>query len=181
MRETTYLPALGCMAFNLKLADLLVTGLHETGHVLGFGTIWDDLGFIQDVSSNANAHFNGPLAISAFDDAGGRGYTGKKVPVQQYGAHWRWPVLADELMQPGGGGTLSAITVQSLADLGYGVDVTQADPYTLPSAAAKASAKVAAHSTQAEPKPVVRHRHRQQQEPIYVVDPQGNIVRTLHR
>ena len=26
-----------------------------------------------------------------------------------------------------GGGTLSAITVQSLADLGYGVDVTQAD------------------------------------------------------
>ena len=40
---------------------------------------------------------------------------------------------------------LSAITVQSLADLGYGVDVSQADPYTLPSAAsAKASAKIAA-------------------------------------
>ena len=48
-----------------------------------------------------------------------------------------------ELM--GGGPTLSAITVQSLADLGYGVDVTQADPYTLPGATAgKVSAKIAA-------------------------------------
>ena len=243
LRETTYLPALGCMAFNLKLADLLVTGLHETGHVLGFGTIWDDLGFIQDLSSNADAHFNGPLATSAFDDAGGLGYTGNKVPVQQYGAHWRWPVLAGELMQPGGGEVLSAITVQSFADLGYGVDVTQADPYTLPSATAgKASVKVAAAMSsirsvdvaqidaytlpdasphgqeriaeglplipeddrlmghlksaewmrdrgfdlrndrlmghlapypQAEPKPLIGR------EPIYVIDPQGRIIRTL--
>ena len=35
-----------------------------------------------------------------------------------------------------GGKTLSAITVQSMADLGYGVDVTQADAYTLPGGAA---------------------------------------------
>ena len=50
-----------------------------------------------------------------------------------------------ELMSPPGGPYLSAITVQSFADLGYGVDVTQADPYTLPGAAsAKASAKIAA-------------------------------------
>ncbi len=43
-----------------------------------------------------------------------------------------------------GTGAISAITVQSLADLGYGVDVTQADPYTLPDAAGKASAKITA-------------------------------------
>ena len=69
-------------------------------------------------------------AIAAFNDAGGRNYTGAKVPVD--GSHWRYSVLEGDLMVPGGGRALSAITVQSLADLGYGVDVTQADPYTLP-------------------------------------------------
>ena len=44
-------------------------------------------------------------------------------------------MLRGELMGPRGGPALSAITVQSMADLGYGVDVTQADAYTLPSAA----------------------------------------------
>ena len=43
-------------------------------------------------------------------------------------------------MTPSGTGALSAITVQSLADIGYGVDVTQADKYTLPGAAATVSA-----------------------------------------
>ena len=148
LRETTYLPVLGCMAFDLERANLVVTGLHEIGHVLGFGPVWDDLGFRQNLSwddPNADTHFNGPLAIAAFDDAGGRDYTGKKVPVEKMdGSHWRYSVLEGELMVPGGGGALSSITVQSLADLGYGVDVTQADPYTLPGAAAKASAKIAA-------------------------------------
>ena len=51
-----------------------------------------------------------------------------------------------QLWRPSGA-ALSAITVQSFADLGYGVDVSQADPYTLPSAAAKASAKIAAVSS----------------------------------
>ena len=47
-------------------------------------------------------------------------------------------MFGDELMTPTGTGALSAITVQSLADLGYGVDVTQADAYTLPGATAGA-------------------------------------------
>ena len=53
-------------------------------------------------------------------------------------------MFKSELMTPGSReDPLSAITIQSLADLGYSVDVTQAEPYTLPSAA-KASAKIAA-------------------------------------
>ena len=144
LREETHLPVLGCMAFDLERANLLITGLHEIGHVLGFGTVWYDLGFPQDL--DGDTHFNGPLAIAAFNDAGGWDYTGKKVPVEKGdGAHWRVPLLSGELMGPGGGGALSAITVQSVADLGYGVDVTQADAYTLPSATAgKASAKITA-------------------------------------
>ena len=215
LREESHLPVLGCMAFSQHGINLLVTGLHEIGHVLGFGTIWEDLGFVQDL--DGDTHFNGPLAIAAFDDAGGWDYTGKKVPVKTGdGGHWRVPVLGHELMGPGGGGSLSAITVQSFADLGYGVDVTQADPYTLPGATtAKASAKIAAAlpsipgddrlrgrlesaeqvwgraldlrddpqkwlagpPTQSEPK--LKCGVELRREPIYVVDPQGRIIRTI--
>ena len=134
LRQDTHLPVLGCMAFDLNNANLLITGLHEIGHVLGFGTIWSELGFLKDL--DGDTHFNGPLAIAAFDEAGGSDYAGAKVPVEKMdGAHWRPSELPDELMGPMGGSVLSAITVQSLADLGYGVDATQADSYTLPSAA----------------------------------------------
>ncbi len=146
VREETHLPVVGCMAFDLSHANLLITGLHEIGHVLGFASeIWSEFGFYQNLPDGDN-HFNGPLAIAAFNDAGGRDYKGAKVPLQQTGeSHWRGGVFGDELMTPTGTGALSAITVQSLADLGYGVDVTQADPYTLPgTASAKASAKIVA-------------------------------------
>jgi len=147
LRDNTHLPVLGCIDLAKGANDITI--LHEIGHVLGFGTVWGDLGLIRNLSyddSNADTHFNGPLAIAAFNDAGGRNYTGKKVPVEKMdGAHWRGDVFGwGELMLPWGGGALSAITVQSLADLGYGVDVTQADLFTLPDAAGKASAKIAA-------------------------------------
>ena len=149
LREATYLPVLGCMGFDLERANLLITGLHEMGHVLGFGTVWDELGFYQN-PPDGDRHFNGPLAIAAFDDAGGWDYKGKKVPLND-SAHWRrsafwssrFPESPGELMMPGGGGALSAITVQSFADLGYGVDVTQADPYTLPGTTSGAKVAVA--------------------------------------
>ena len=184
LRRTSSQTVLGCMGFNLKHIDsysFVGTGLHEIGHVLGIGSIFYDLGFLQD--PNGDPHFNGPLAIAAFNDAGGRDYAGKKVPMQKMdGAHWRDSVfgVGGELMTPSGGrGTLSAITIQALADLGYSVDVTQADPYTLPSVAAKASAKIAAPSTHAQPE--FSCGVGEQREPIYVVDEQGNIIRTLHR
>ena len=187
LRETTYLPVLGCMGFDVERANLIVTGLHEVGHVLGFGTVWDELGFIRDLSrndSNADTHFNGPLAIAAFNDAGGSSYMGKKVPVQKMdGAHWRYSVLKGDVMGPGGGGALSAITVQSLADLGYGVDVTQADAYSVSTAAASLArdrgfaigdgrlSERLAIPTRAEPKPWCGLDG--DREPIYIVDQQG--------
>ena len=226
LREETHLPVLGCMVFNFGGANVWITGLHETGHVLGF-TSWvlDELGFFQN-PPDGDTHFNGPLAIAAFDDASGWDYNGAKVPLQEGdGSHWRFSVLPGELMGPYGGGALSAITVQSLADLGYGVDVTQADAYTLPGAAAKASAKIAALPSisgygmgisqadsytlpGADPhwqgriagglpsifgddrliRRLAPHPHTEPQplcglvgerEPIYVVDQQGRIIRTL--
>ena len=117
--------------------------LHEIAHVLGFGTFWETLNLIRGVSDR---HFTGPLAIQAFDNAGGRNYTGPKVPVESGSGHWRGSVFGDELMtstiRPDVDESLplSAITIQSLADLGYEVGVSRADEYSLPD---PASAKLA--------------------------------------
>ena len=237
LREESHLPVVGCMAFGLRFAISLISGLHEIGHVVGFGgPVWAQTGFRQNLSwddPNADTHFNGPLAIAAFDDAGGRNYTGAKVPVAKMdGSHWRGSVFGSfgpesrrELMTPGGGRALSAITVQSMADLGYSVDVSQAYPYTLPDPGA--SAKIAASKpsipsvdvTQVDayspPDDDLRGRLEGagwiggrgfdlrgnrlmgrlvpalgavpalscgaglRREPIYVVDPQGRIIRTI--
>lgn len=140
--------------------------LHEIGHVLGIGTSWHDFGFVQD-SGGSDPHFNGPLAIEAFDAAGGTNYTsGAKVPVTSRGSHWRfW----GELMSPSGSPALSAITVQSLADLGYVVDVSRADPFQLPG-----SAKAVAG-------PGLDLHDDILQGPIEVVDEDGHVVRVVHR
>ena len=126
---------------------LLPVVVHEMAHVLGFGSVWERHRLLENPSLPANVgadtHFTGRLASAAFDAAGGTGYTGgAKVPVEdrsQQGSsdrHWRESVFDDELMTPfvGGGHALSLITIESLADLGYGVDVTAAESYTLPAA-----------------------------------------------
>lgn len=49
--------------------------------------------------------------------------------------HWREAVFGEELMSTvltSGSPPLSLITIESLADMGYGVDLTRADAYTLP-------------------------------------------------
>ena len=146
LRETEQLPVLACLGINLKRAgdNLLTITLHEIGHGLGFlERVWDSHGYAQYDSGTGENHFNGPLAIAAFNEAVGADYPG--AGVRMWNNHW-WPSLLDgELMVLWGTYkmALSAITVQSLADLGYGVDVSQADPYTLPGAAGNASAKVA--------------------------------------
>ena len=135
-----------------RSGDLDDVILHEMGHVLGIGTLWDLVGLLRNPSSETgvlDTHFEGRRAIDAFDDAGGAGYNGAKVPVENTGgpgtvnSHWRGnrqePVFGMELMVGWADGgsersPLSAITIQSLADLGYAVDVTAADPYRLPGA-----------------------------------------------
>ena len=191
LRETTHLPIVGCMAIDVSLTSRVFgVGLHEIGHVLGFGTLWDweKFGFIQDLSwsdSSADTHFNGSRAIAAFNDAGGGNYGGKKVPVQKRdGGHWRFIVLNGEVMLPGRSGerALSAITVQSLADLGYGVDVTQADPFTVRGTTASGKvALVGSTVPDVDAEPMLTCGAGLMTEPIHVVDPQGRIIRTIGR
>ena len=150
------LPYLGVVQFDKDdlasfegSSDLVELILHEVGHVLGIGSIWAEFGLLREPSletPGADTHFAGPLAIAAFDEAGGDSYADAKVPVENQAGpgsgdvHWRQSVFFTELMTPfasvGTPDPLSAITIQSLADLGYTVDVGLADPFTLASAAA---------------------------------------------
>ena len=139
IREDTKLPALGMILldrFDLRRMEddeLWTVIFHEMGHALGFGTLWEDLGLIR---GSYNQYFTGPLSIQAFDNAGGRNYNGAKVPIERDGGHWRESVFGAELMtsryNSNVANSLSAVTIQSLADLGYRADVSQADTYSLP-------------------------------------------------
>ena len=97
-----------------------------------------------------------------------------KVPVENGGddSHWRGSVIQDEIMSGKRGPSdsfeaLSAITIQALADLGYFVDVTQADAYRLPTQFGKLA---------------VGRSHKDRYclpiRPRYIVDKHGKIVKT---
>ena len=155
IHSDTGLPFFGVMEFDVADLEILQLDgelkpviLHEMGHVLEIGTLWEHFALLRNPSSEnevLDTHFAGRLAIEAFDSADGVGYTGGgKIPVENRearNAHWRAPVFGNELMVRGLGETtpLRAITIQSLADLGYKVDASQADAYRLPAAAALAS------------------------------------------
>ena len=135
------MPILGCIGIDIatstRFDDLLWNvGLHEIGHVLGIGSTWEDSGWKDSGmlrGLGADTHFAGPQAIAAFNQAGGTDYQGAKVPTEPDGVHWHSSILAGELMAPSDGDALSAITLQTLSDLGYSVDLSVADPYVLPS------------------------------------------------
>ncbi len=125
---------------------LLSVAIHELAHALDVGTGWGFYGLLRNPSlpnmPNADTHFAGPRAIAAFDAVGGAGYAGAKVPVEN-GAepgvadtHWRQSVFGDEIMTPfltGEVQPLSLVTIESLYDLGYEVNLTAADAYSLSS------------------------------------------------
>ena len=126
----------------------------EHGKLLGYSSLPDlqhrvrsccpEFGYLQDIGTARNSHFIGPLAIDAFNRAGGRYYSGHKVPLENMESgstdtHWRESVVGEEIMSPFYNPTtpiapLSEISVQALADIGYVVDASQADPYRLPPA-----------------------------------------------
>ncbi len=165
--------------------------LHEIAHVLGFGTLWQAFGLVHETSGHA--YFSGELAVRAFNTAGGEPYVGNKVPVESRhlsggcgaGGHWNPYVFRGfdrlfgaEIMEenPAQEHALSAITIQSLADLGYVIDVNQADPYRLPATIGSIS------PLPASAKPIASREVDvgvASVGPIYVGDEQGNIILTI--
>jgi hypothetical protein len=110
---------------------------HEMGHVLGFGTLWDDGRSLITGAGGSDPRFVGPRAEGEYQVLGGTG----SVPVENTGgagtadSHWRESVFGDELMTgfiDDGPNPLSAMSIASMADLGYQVSLSAAQPYTLP-------------------------------------------------
>jgi Leishmanolysin len=112
---------------------------HEMGHVLGIGTLWQRKGLLKDATTD-NPTFSGHGAMDEYQVL--RSTTRRRrVPVENTGGpgtrngHWRETVFRTELMSgfiSGPGNPLSRMTVASLADLGYQVDLNAAEPYHLP-------------------------------------------------
>jgi hypothetical protein len=143
---SAFLPAKGIMSFDsADLANMETAGTlhdvitHEMGHVLGFGTVWEDKRVVTGLTTQ-NPTFTGRAAMREYAALRGGGAQ-RPVPVENtggpgtFGGHWRESVFRNELMsgfiaQPGN--PLSRITVGSLADLGYQVDLDAAEPYQLP-------------------------------------------------
>lgn len=127
---------LGTLSDQAK-TDLIV---HELGHVLGYGSLWDVLGLLTE--STSDPRFTGPSAVAEWNALGGAG----AVPVENTGgegtarSHWRETVFKTELMtgfsSPNTVQPLSRVSIASLADLGYAVNLGAADAFTLGSAMA---------------------------------------------
>lgn len=146
IRTAGSLPVLGIMQFDVADLNNLETAgqldeviLHEMQHVIGFGTIWNNLGVISG-AGGADPFFTGANAIAAFNANGGNSYPGTPVPLENTGgsgtrdSHWRETVFKNELMTGflnGGANPLSVITVQHFADIGYSVNPGAADAYTV--------------------------------------------------
>jgi hypothetical protein len=149
IRNPGFTSIVGAMVFDTAdLADLNSFGLlddvimHEMGHVIGFGTIWDAFNLLAGPASSGglDPHFVGQKALAAFDRAGGTAYTGGlKVPVENTGGpgtvdgHWRESAFGNELMTGFvnlGSNPLSIVSVASLGDVGYLVNYGAADLYS---------------------------------------------------
>jgi hypothetical protein len=158
--RSSLLPYHGFMEFDsADMASMEASGLllsvvlHEMGHILGIGTIWSSKGLLSGTGGN-NPIFIGANATARYNQIFGTTATG--VPVEAGGgpgtalSHWRDSVFTNELMTgfagPGTFLPLSAVTVGSLADLGYTVNYAAADPFT-PSVSQINAARAAAASS----------------------------------
>jgi hypothetical protein len=159
-RSGSLLPIHGVMEFDsADMADMVSSGLlysvvlHEMGHILGIGTLWEDDGLLSGAGTS-NPIFTGANATAQYNQIFGTNARG--VPVEATGgsgtadSHWRETVFTNELMTgwagPGTNLPLSRVTIGSLADLGYTVNYAAADPYT-PTAAGLAAGRSAASSS----------------------------------
>lgn len=147
IRAGSYLPARGMMQFDsADLAFMEQSGqlvnviLHEMGHVLGIGTLWELKGLVQGAGSS-NPTFTGSAAMQAYSEIFGlSGPTA--VPLANTGSagtrdsHWRESIFDNELMSgflnASEANPISRVTIGSLQDLGYQVNMAAADNYTAP-------------------------------------------------
>lgn len=181
-RLTTY----GIMVFDSAdvrglIADGSLTDvvLHEMGHVLGIGTLWNFQRNLLVGAGGSDPYFVGMSARSAFAALNTATYSGTPVPVENIGGlgtadgHWRESVLRNELMtgryNVGGSNPLSRISAASLQDLGYTVNIDATDGFSFRASLFRFPFIVDSNS---------RELHNDIRPlPRYTTDAKGNLVR----
>jgi len=143
IRNVDGLPVTGVMFFDVDDLDFLESLnlfedviVHEMGHVLGIGTLWNSSGRELRQGPVTNPFFTGETANIHWNAEGGT----DALPIENMGgpgtalSHWRESVLRNELMTGFlnlGVNPLSRITAGSLRDLGYGTSLV-GEKYDLP-------------------------------------------------
>jgi hypothetical protein len=193
IRVSSGLSLIGVMNFDVAdLQTLASTNrlnsviLHEMLHTLGFGTLWASKGLTTGAGT-PNSAFIGAQAIAGCQFHGGGANCATSVPLETTGGpgtrdvHWREVSTSTgigfdtELMTgfveaPGIPMPLSRMTIGSMADLGYVVNLLPYDAYTVPSSVAAALAQIRAAQGQGEPMFTELVR-----EPIAAVDAAGRV------
>jgi hypothetical protein len=166
-QDATLLPYGGCMAFDEADINSLVQDgsfadviLHEMGHVLGIGTLWNsglrNLGSPPCTRGGGDVSYTGSKGILEFAALGGTGNPLIEGSTNLRGSdcgHWNEGTFDNELMtfRIEGSGTrnpLSKLTIASLDDLGYAVDYNLAASYDLPDGLGGCSPNCAVVETQ---------------------------------
>jgi SdrD B-like domain/Leishmanolysin len=143
IREGSMLPIKGQMVLDTAdLSTMVQNGaaadvvFHEIGHALGFGGLWRYMDLVG--GSSTDPRFLGEHAAAAYQLLGGQG----QVPLEATGgsgtssSHWRESVFGDELMTGWinyGTSVVSTVTIAALRDMGYTVDLSQAQAFSLDS------------------------------------------------
>ncbi len=169
LRPDSLLPAKGIMRFDIAdIRQLEREGtfqsviLHEMGHVIGLGTLWEQLGLLRGAGTN-NPTFTGAAAQEVYGELAGDARP-LPVPVANTGGlgtregHWREAVFGNELMTgflSGERQPLSRLTLASFSDLGYEVNLAAADPYGLGEASERIQALPLCKRDMMRPVPVV--------------------------
>ena len=110
------------------LRDVII---HEIGHVLGVGTLWQDSTVFEGTDS---VRYFGQNGMAQWAALGGSG----NVPLEpDVGAHWSESWFDTEIMTPSAEGPgsahpISRLTIGALLDLGWTTSITAADSYSLP-------------------------------------------------
>lgn len=151
--DTTLIPLIGNMKFNSAqtASSDYATVLHEMGHVLGIGTLWDNKGLLDNKITSfpltgfeTKPTYSGVNGVAAYDVLV-PGETKTSVPVEDgvdgagsvilslnggnINGHWDKDEMKNELMtyQISYPSVTTNLTILSLIDLGYTVDASLAE------------------------------------------------------
>ncbi|MGK2963005.1 MAG: leishmanolysin-related zinc metalloendopeptidase [Gemmatimonadaceae bacterium] len=157
---------------NGRLRDVIQ---HEMLHVIGIGTLWNTYGVLAGAGT-AEPRYTGTLGVAACIAIGGAAVCPTHIPVENQGgagtidSHWRESVFVTELMTGflGSVNPLSAMSIQSLGDIGYVTNQSAADPYTIPGQSASSIL-----GDFAEP----LHEWEETMLPVFKITPAGRVTR----